>query len=73
MSFDVRHSLVCDTRWWNTLLLIIPKAISLSSLNLQRYTYIVALILLTSIIIGPYLRYLEKGLIYIAIITPSSY
>ena len=30
------------------------------------------LILLTSIIIGPYSRYLERGLIYITIIAPSS-
>ena len=31
------------------------------------------LILLTRIIIGPYSYYLEKGLIYITIIAPSSY
>ena len=45
---------------------------SSSSLYLQRYTYIVILILLTRIIIGPYSRYSKKGLIYIIIVAPSS-
>ena len=39
---------------------------------MQRRAYIVALILLTRIIIGPYSRYSKKGLIYIAIAAPSS-
>ena len=54
-------------------MLIIPKAISSSSLYLQHYAYIVALILLTRIIIGPYSCYSKKGLIYVTIIAPSSY
>ena len=47
-----------------------PKASS--SLYAQRYTYTIALILLVSIIIGPYSRYSKKGLIYITIVAPSS-
>jgi hypothetical protein len=40
---------------------------------LQHYARTIALILLIGIVIGPYSYYLEKGLIYIAIIAPSSY
>ena len=54
------------------LLLIIPK-ISSPSLYTQRYTYTIVLILLVSIIIGPYSYYTKKGLIYIAIIAPFSH
>ena len=47
-----------------------PKASS--SLHSQRHAYTITLILLTGIVIGPYSRCLEKGLICIAIITLSS-
>ena len=43
-----------------------------SSSHLQRYTYTITLILLTGIIIGPYLRCSKKGLVCVAIATPSS-
>ena len=41
-------------------------------MHLHCCAYIVALILLTRIVIGPCSRYLEKGLIYVAIVAPSS-
>jgi len=48
-----------------------PKASS--SLYSQHRAHAVALILLTSIIIGPYSRCSKKGLVYIIIATPFSY
>ena len=48
-----------------------PKAIPSSSL--QRRAYTIAIILLLSEVISPsYSYYIKEGLVYIAIITPSS-